>query len=217
MGPKERRVIGLLARFLRQNVIALLALFLALGGTSYAAINLPRESVGAKQLKRNAVRTRKIRNGAVTKNKISKKTLAALAGSTGPQGPAGPQGPVGPSNGYGHPVTSPVAVGKSKTVNSLSLPAGTYLVLAEALPIQTNAGSSDAYCSLYLGSTEVDTGQAFLANPGTTFVTVSMLGVGTLASGGTASLRCQQATGTGKVEIYRSHITAVELESVTGG
>lgn len=77
------------------TVLALIALFVALGGTSYAAINaLPKNSVGTKQLK----------NGAVTKAKINQKTIAQLkgnrgpagpAGATGAQGPAGPQGPQG--------------------------------------------------------------------------------------------------------------------------
>jgi len=37
--------------YLRQNVIACVALFIALGGVSYAAA-LPRNSVGSKQIKR---------------------------------------------------------------------------------------------------------------------------------------------------------------------
>jgi hypothetical protein len=52
-------------------VISLIALFVALGGTSYAAIHLPKNSVGAKQLKKNAVTAPKIKNGAVTKAKIN--------------------------------------------------------------------------------------------------------------------------------------------------
>jgi hypothetical protein len=51
---------------LRANVIAYLALFVALGGTSYAAISIPRSSVGTAQL----------RNGAVTGNKLSKRSIA---------------------------------------------------------------------------------------------------------------------------------------------
>ncbi len=53
-------------------VIALIALFVALGGSSYAAINaLPKNSVGAKQLKKNAVTGVKIKKGAVTASKIN--------------------------------------------------------------------------------------------------------------------------------------------------
>jgi|tagenome__1003787_1003787.scaffolds.fasta_scaffold20815678_2 hypothetical protein len=58
-------------RFVRGNAIALLALFLALGGTTYAATALPNNSVGAKQLKANAVTNTKIKNGAVTGAKVA--------------------------------------------------------------------------------------------------------------------------------------------------
>ena len=47
------------------------ALFVALGGTSYAAIKVPKNSVGSKQLKKNAVTGSKIKNGAVTAAKIN--------------------------------------------------------------------------------------------------------------------------------------------------
>lgn len=57
-------------RFLRGNTLALLALFVALGGTTYAATALPKNSVGTKQLKKNAVIAPKIKNGAVTTAKI---------------------------------------------------------------------------------------------------------------------------------------------------
>ena len=52
-------------------VIALIALFVALGGTTYAATSLPKNSVGSKQLKKNAVTGPKIKKGAVTAAKIN--------------------------------------------------------------------------------------------------------------------------------------------------
>ena len=54
------------------NVVACLALFIALGGASYAAVNLPKNSVGTKQLKNNAVVTKKIKKNAVNRAKIRK-------------------------------------------------------------------------------------------------------------------------------------------------
>jgi hypothetical protein len=44
----------------RRNAIAYLALFVALGGTSYAALSLPAGSVGTRQLRNGAVTPRKL-------------------------------------------------------------------------------------------------------------------------------------------------------------
>ena len=64
------------ARFLRRNTIALLALFLGLSGTTYAAATaLAPNSVGTAQLKKNAVTAVKIRKSAVTNPKIAKNAV----------------------------------------------------------------------------------------------------------------------------------------------
>lgn len=56
-------------------IVALIALFVAMGGTSYAAVTLGKNTVGSKQLKKNAVTTSKIKNGAVTGSKIKKNAV----------------------------------------------------------------------------------------------------------------------------------------------
>jgi hypothetical protein len=58
--------------------MATIAVFIALGGVSYAAIKLPKNSVGAKQLKGNAVTTAKIKNRAVTGAKINTGSLGTV-------------------------------------------------------------------------------------------------------------------------------------------
>src|SRR5262245_26042681 len=52
------------------NVTATLALFIALGGASYAATQLPRNSVGSAQIKNNGVANMDIANNAVTGAKV---------------------------------------------------------------------------------------------------------------------------------------------------
>ncbi len=52
--------------FVRHNAVALLALFVALGGTSYAAIKLPKNSVGNRHLQANAVTGAKVRDHSLT-------------------------------------------------------------------------------------------------------------------------------------------------------
>lgn len=90
-------------------VVACIALTVALGGTSYAAIRLPANSVGTKQLKK----------GAVTKKKIAKKTVKALTGQRGPQGPQGLQGPKGDKGDTG-PTRPPLSWTNLTLVNGWS-------------------------------------------------------------------------------------------------
>jgi len=52
-----------------------MALFLALGGVSYAAVKLPANSVGEKQIKKNAVTGKKIKKNAITGDKIKAGTI----------------------------------------------------------------------------------------------------------------------------------------------
>lgn len=56
-------------------VVAFIALLFSLGGTSYAAIVLPANSVGAKQLKKSSVTNPKIKAGAVTSAKVKDGSL----------------------------------------------------------------------------------------------------------------------------------------------
>lgn len=58
------------------NVIATIALFVALGGAAVAA-GLPKNSVGTKQLKNGAVSTAKLKRAAVTSGKIGPKAVSA--------------------------------------------------------------------------------------------------------------------------------------------
>jgi hypothetical protein len=74
------------------NVASSLALFVALGGTGYAALQLPRNSVGASEIRKGAVRSNEIRNRAVKLRDIGVGTRQRLRGRQGPAGPAGPSG-----------------------------------------------------------------------------------------------------------------------------
>jgi hypothetical protein len=73
---KRRRIVTQVqGRLTYANVIATLALFVALGGTGYAAVTLQKNSVGTKQLKNGAVTTSKLHRGAVTGSKVAKNSL----------------------------------------------------------------------------------------------------------------------------------------------
>ena len=93
------------------NVMASVAMFIALGGASYAAVSLPRNSVGTKQLRPQAVKRTDLAPRSVSKSKLANRAVTkralsrwirgqlrrrAAAGPTGPTGPRGPQGQAGP-------------------------------------------------------------------------------------------------------------------------
>jgi hypothetical protein len=69
---------GGLGRFLRHNTVALLALFVALGGTSFAAATL----INGSQIKPHTI----------AKNRLTNKAIKQLKGNRGPRGLQGVQG-----------------------------------------------------------------------------------------------------------------------------
>src|SRR5882672_4299471 len=80
------------------NVIATVALFLALGGGAYAATAIPAGSVGTVQLREGAVTGKKIRDASLLAKDFAPGQL-----QQGTQGPAGPQGPAGAAGLTGEP------------------------------------------------------------------------------------------------------------------
>jgi hypothetical protein len=151
-------------------LVACVALVIAMGGTSYAAFSLPKNSVGTAQL----------RSGAITQQKIAKRTFRELGGARGPagapgragatgqtgsagaQGAAGATGPQGPTSGTSAGSVETISsaggftpFGTSGTV-TLSAPgkvlveiSGTYLIECSA------SGSCSSTVSAFLDGTAV--------------------------------------------------------------
>jgi len=57
-------------------IVAFIALFIAIGGSSYAVTRLPAKSVGSKQIRKGAVRTTHLAKGAVTGAKVKDGSLS---------------------------------------------------------------------------------------------------------------------------------------------
>ncbi|MEA2676616.1 MAG: hypothetical protein QOJ81_757 [Chloroflexota bacterium] len=62
----------------RSHAVGYLALFVALGGSSYAITNLPARSVGTKQLRAGAVTSAKISKGSIGIDRINPTELLKL-------------------------------------------------------------------------------------------------------------------------------------------
>ena len=82
---------------MREKALAVMALVVALAGTSYAAVALPAGSVGTPQLRASAVTSAKLDSGAVTGVKVRRGSLtvddvssdAFVAGAPGAAGASG--------------------------------------------------------------------------------------------------------------------------------
>jgi hypothetical protein len=141
------------------NVASTLALVVALGGTSYAAVAIPKNSVGSKQIIDSSVKSRDVKNGSL--KGVDFKAGQIPVGPQGPAGPAGavgPQGPIGPSTGYEFDSGNGILAwtGAFQTVATLNLPAGSYVLSAKVLGNNTAAVDAVFECQLKVNGTIVD-------------------------------------------------------------
>jgi Collagen triple helix repeat (20 copies) len=132
---------------LRANVIAYLALFVALGGSSYAAVRLTPGSVTSRALAKGAVTRTKLAKNSVTSADIVNKSLTnsdfkpgsvlrglkgdmgasgdrGLQGLEGLRGDAGPAGPTGPAGAAGRNGNAAIATKATLSGGTFTAPAG---------------------------------------------------------------------------------------------
>lgn len=146
-------------RHVRSQLVGYFALFVALGGVSYAAVALPKNSVGSRQIKNGQVKHTDIAKNAVTSVNVKDGSLLSadfkpgqlVAGAPGPQGPAGVQGPKGDTGAPGAPgangadFTTATTLGSGQTLTgqwsiSGGAPPSTYVNDAVTFRIPLHAG-----------------------------------------------------------------------------
>lgn len=93
-------MLSTLSRHVRHNVVGYLALFAALGGTSYAAAQLPSGSVGTPQLRNAAVTAAKVKAHSLLASDFARGQLRRPARKA----PPGRTGHGGPTDRRGHRV-----------------------------------------------------------------------------------------------------------------
>ena len=198
-------------------VIASLALVVALGGTSYAATVLPRNSVGTAQLRNNAVTSVKVKNGSL------------LKATSSPADPAGPTGPRRPAPGrqvrlepqvrvrllrfQNGPVAAPSTL---STVATLNIPqAGNYVVFAKLWMFDNVNYVRADRCTLVAG-TDTDESRTMLEGNSGVVVAGAVVALNVthdFTAAGAVALNCN---GFGvNISINDIKITAIKVANLT--
>jgi hypothetical protein len=221
-------VLSRLQAYVRVHHVGFLALFVALGGTSYAATKLPAASVGSRQLAPNAVTSSKVKDGSLLAKDFRKgQLLSGAAGPVGLSGAKGDPGAAGRDGAAGHDgaagARGPSDVYQASdgpavdwtssftTQRSLSLPAGTFVVTATGVANSNGSAMESVDCQLLVGGTNVDQARDLFLGANVTpaeKLPISLTGAITLAAPGPAELQCE-STGIGNV--VSASITAIEV------
>ncbi|MFZ9669555.1 MAG: hypothetical protein ACO3CR_06880 [Solirubrobacterales bacterium] len=205
---------GLGSRISPSLVISVIALFVALGGASYAVVSVPKNSVGTKQLKKRAVGTKQLKglsvtgaklgNDAVDSAKVRNRSLLLEDFGAGQLKP----------NAYvGVKATSPlVPIGTSSApvvATDTGLPAGNYLIFARLNVVGGSSGASSVTC-VFPG----DTAQAVTIDNNTN-VALSLSGSALWVTGGAATLFCSKS-GAGSPSVAQANISALPIDEFIG-
>jgi hypothetical protein len=217
-------------RFVRGNTIALLALFIALGGTTYAATTLGANTVGSPQVINGSLQTKDLSGKArkALKGNRGLRGARGAAGAAGAKGATGAQGPMGPSTAYQNHVAANLTLstssGSPSTIASLVLPGpATYLVTASAS--MYDAATAPSTCTIYATITRNGTVVGDHAELGTTHPTASeyiesALNVQRLLSvtgaSQTINITAYRYLGTGTCTVFNRTLTAVQVGAGNG-
>jgi hypothetical protein len=168
---KETQTQGRCRRVRYADVMSTVAVFLALGGTSYA---VARNSVDTKHLKRDAVTSVKVRDGSLMPADFAGTLATGNRGPRGSEGPAGPQGGPGPAGERG-PSDAWIAGGAGRALSTqanvptlmakLAVPAGDYLLSFSAQPGDFNNPGEIVSCDMRVNGTNVG-GQSIVIGNG---------------------------------------------------
>lgn len=219
-------------------VVACIALLIALGGTSIAAVTqVAKNSVGANQLKNNAVTNPKMANNAVKAPELASNAVVAakIASNavTSPKiaanavtGPKIADGSVAaadlasgvlpaPSAAFARFVNGPVQVPEPLAeITNLSIPQpGNYVITSKTVVSRSGPGTGVVTCRLEAGtdSDESVTNSAGNALP----ITISNLLVHNFTAAGTVSFRCGRPAALLSVELAQIKIVAISVGTLT--
>jgi hypothetical protein len=185
-------------------VISLSALFFALGGVGYAATQLPKNSVGTRQLRNNSVTWNKIApgtigNGRINQALVQQRVTGTCSGTDGAIGAVLQSGRVtcnsSASKEFGTNGTTTTVTTSSTTLASRPLTSGTYLLLGNAYASNSGASPSKLTCSLVVPGGASQTRSTTVPAGGNAALPVN-LASSVPTTGATSTLSCTTSTGT---------------------
>jgi hypothetical protein len=174
--------------YIRGQHMGLVALMVALGGTSYAAVSLPSHSVGTAQLKNGAVTRVKLGKDAVRSSNVADHSLLA-SDFMGGQLPAGPRGGRGANGNTGAPgphwPPGPTAAAFTSTDNPKSIVSnGPVPVVSLSTPSDGSSTDSTGRLSVSFPARVLVEANATVLTTGTSIHTAECLVTLTDAKGG---------------------------------
>jgi hypothetical protein len=215
-------------------VISIVALFVAMGGTGYAALKLPKNSVGSKQIRTGAVGSSEVKNGSLTKKDFragqipaGPRGLAGPAGTNGINGHDGGTGPRGPSDAW---VSISGGPHDGSNSASVTVPAGDYVAAASGQVLYYKSGTyptgeGETNCALTSAADSAHNTGTFATVPSHGFLsgsdqgglaTVSQNSAFHLPSGGTITYTCSNATfgtqdSSATMQYANMRVTAIQV------
>ncbi len=159
--------------------VALLALFLTLGGIGYAAVQLPPSSVGTVHLKPDAVVSSKVKANAIKGEDVDEATL-------------------GPVTKARWTTTDFVDFtgGAETTVASIDLDSGTYVLMGKVHLANDESGSVYVFCELRTSNSDVTDTSGAMIGTGAARVSVPLFLTRTFKSAGRAWITCDPTNPT---------------------
>jgi hypothetical protein len=185
-------------------MVTLLAFVVFAGGGAYAASKLSKNSVGSKQIQRDAVTSPKVKNGSLKPADLAAGALAQASHGFQANG----------SVNYDVFSSSPFG----STVVTLDVPPGSYLATASVEPQTVNAVASTVTCRLINegGALSTPTTRTQVVRADTEPENFTLTSLFEVTAGQTLALECSKNTPSSSARIVTANIVAVSIGDVSG-
>ena len=186
-------------------MVTLLAFVVLFGGGAYAATKLMKDSVGTKQLQKDAVTSPKVKNGTLKAKDLKAGVLPAGASAFEASG------------SVNYDVFSASTFGS--TVVSLPLPPGSYFATAAVEAQTVNPVASDVSCRLVnqggAGATGV-TSREQIVRADTEPENFTLTALFDVTAGQSLELQCSKSVPGSSARIVKANIVAVQVGDASG-